>query len=574
MKQPPGGRLVALLLGMLLAFGGIVARLAILQTSDHGVYAQMGFDQRIKTVALPADRGDILDRDRQPLALTVQARDVYADPSLVSDPAAEAARIAPVLKMKVWAVRRQLVGTGSFSYLARQIEPPVAQKLESMHLPGIGFLPSTARSYPAGSLASQVLGFVGTDGSGLAGLELRYDGLLAGTPGERTAELGRDGTPIAQGVDTVVPPQPGVDVVTTLDRDLQYYAQTQLAAAVKANHANGGTMVVLDPATGDVLAMANYPTFDPNRFQTYAASREDLFRNRAVTDSFEPGSVNKVITASCAVQQGSFPLEQRFSVPDRISVDGYTIHDSHPHGVEQMTLGDIIAESSNVGAVKVADVLGANQLSSCLDRFGFGRPTGVGFPGETGGILPPVSTWSAASLATIAYGQGISVTPLQMATVYATIANGGTYVQPRLVRGTIDASGTFRPAPPSPTRRVVSTATASTVTQMLAYVVQDGTGLAAQIPGYQVAGKTGTALMPDPKTGGYYHDRYVASFMGFLPASHPRVVVAAIIDQPSTIYGGVAAAPLFQKVARYAIQRLGIAPAPPVGLPPHALNRG
>jgi cell division protein FtsI (penicillin-binding protein 3) len=198
----------------------------------------------------------------------------------------------------------------------------------------------------------------------------------------------------------------------------------------------------------------------------------------------------------------------------------------------------------------------------------------VGFPGETGGILPPVSDWSAANLATIAYGQGISVTPLQMATVYATIANGGTYVQPRLVRGTIDAEGTFRPAAASPTRRVVSAATASTVTQMLAYVVQDGTGLAAQIPGYQVAGKTGTALMPDPRTEGYYRDRYVASFIGFLPASHPRVVVAAIIDRPSTIYGGVAAAPLFQKVARYAIQRLGIAPAPSVGLPPHALNRG
>jgi cell division protein FtsI (penicillin-binding protein 3) len=239
-----------------------------------------------------------------------------------------------------------------------------------------------------------------------------------------------------------------------------------------------------------------------------------------------------------------------------------------------MTLGDIIAESSNVGAVKVAQILGGPRLSSYLSRFGFGRTTGLGFPGETGGIVPPLASWSAATLATVAYGQGVSVTPLQMATVYATIANGGEYVEPRLVRGTVDAAGTFHPVAPSATRRVVSSATASTVTQMLAYVVQDGTGLEAQIPGYQVAGKTGTALKPDPKTGAYYHDRYVASFIGFLPASQPRVVVAAILDQPSTIYGGVAAAPLFQKVARYAIQRLGIAPAPPVGLPPHALNRG
>jgi cell division protein FtsI (penicillin-binding protein 3) len=327
----------------------------------------------------------------------------------------------------------------------------------------------------------------------------------------------------------------------------------------------------MDPKTGDVLAMASYPWFDPNRFTQYPQSR---YRNRAVTDAFEPGSVNKVITAAAAVQERAFPLDRRFVVPDRIPVDGFTIHDSHPHAPETMTLGDIIAESSNVGAVKVAQILGAPRLSSYLSRFGFGRTTGLGFPGETGGIVPPLADWSSATLATVAYGQGVSVTPLQMASVYATIANGGGYVEPRLVRGTVDAAGTFHPAPASPTRRVVSSETASTVTQMLAYVVADGTGLAAQIPGYQVAGKTGTALKPDPQTGGYYKDRYVASFIGFLPAAQPRVVVAAVLDEPSTIYGGIAAAPLFQKVARYAIQRLGIAPAPPVGLPPHALNRG
>ncbi|MBI3647861.1 MAG: penicillin-binding protein 2 [Actinobacteria bacterium] len=571
MSRPPAGRLVALLLAMIVGFGGVLGRLAVLQTRDRATFVQLGFDQRVRTVTLPADRGDILDRDREPLALTLQARDVYADPQLVTDPEGDAGKVAAVLGSRLAPVRHLLSSSGTFVYLARQVDPAVADRVDALHLAGIGTLPTTKRYYPAGSLASQVLGFVGTDGTGLSGLELQYQGVLAGTAGQRTAELGADGTPIAQGLDTVTAARPGEDVVTTLDRDLQYYAQLQLEAAVKANHAKGGTIMVIDPATGDILAMASYPWFDPNSFTSYS---EASYRNRAVTDSFEPGSVNKVITAAAAVQEGVFPLDKGFEVPDHIQVDNYTIHDSHPHPMESMTLGDIIAESSNVGAVKVADLLGAQRLSSYVQRFGFGRPTGLGFPGETGGIVPPLADWSAATLATVAYGQGVSVTPLQMASVYTTIANGGVYIEPRLVRGTVDAAGVFHAAPPARTYRVVSAATASTVTEMLAYVVQDGTGLAAQIPGYQVAGKTGTALKPDPKTGGYYPNRYMASFIGFLPASQPRVVVAAVIDEPTTIYGGIAAAPLFQKVARYAIQRLGIAPAPPVGLPPHLLNRG
>ena len=245
-----------------------------------------------------------------------------------------------------------------------------------------------------------------------------------------------------------------------------------------------------------------------------------------------------------------------------MQVDQYTIHDSHTHPVETMTLADIVAESSNIGMAKVGTLVGKTTLASYLNRFGFGRTTGLGFPGESQGIVPALSDWSDASLATISYGQGVSVTPLQMASVYATVANGGVWVRPRLVSGTVDGSGTFSPAPASPTKRVLQPQTASILAQMLAYVVEGGTGTSAQIPGYQVAGKTGTALKPAP-TGGYYSDRYVASFIGFLPAGDPRIVVAAILDEPATIYGGVAAAPLFQQVARYAIQRLGIPTAPP-----------
>jgi cell division protein FtsI (penicillin-binding protein 3) len=324
----------------------------------------------------------------------------------------------------------------------------------------------------------------------------------------------------------------------------------------------------MDPTTGDIYAMASYPWFDPNHF---AQTNPDRWRNRAVTDAFEPGSVNKIITAAAAIESGAVSTTERFRVPQSMQVDQYTIHDSHPHPVETMTLGDIIAESSNIGIAKVAGVIGKPTLASFLNRFGYGRPTGLGFPGESGGIIPALADWSAASLATIAYGQGISVTPLQMASVYATIANGGVWVQPRLVSGTVNDAGTFTPTPRSPTRRVISRRTASILTQMLAYVVADGTGVNAEIPGYQVAGKTGTALVPSPN-GGYYTNRYIASFVGFVPAGAPRVVVAAIVDEPTTVYGGIASAPLFQRIARYTIQRLGIPTAPTVPLPPHALG--
>jgi cell division protein FtsI (penicillin-binding protein 3) len=282
--------------------------------------------------------------------------------------------------------------------------------------------------------------------------------------------------------------------------------------------------------------------------------------------------VNKVITAAATVQEGSLPLDEQLSVPWKMRVGDFVIHDAHRHGVEEMTVGDIVAQSSNIGVVEVAERLGAARLATYLSKFGLGQVTGIGFPGESAGLMLPLYLWSDTSLATMAYGQGIAVTPLQMISVYATIANGGVWVQPRLVRGTVDPEGAFHPAPSSSTRRVVSDETAQMVTRMLAFAVKAGTGAAARIPGFRVAGKTGTARIPRP-TGGYYVDRYFASFIGFLPASDPKVVIAAILDRPTTEYGGIAAAPLFQHVARYAIERLGIAPGEALPPPPHAIPR-
>ncbi len=336
--------------------------------------------------------------------------------------------------------------------------------------------------------------------------------------------------------------------------------------AVKDNHARGGTVIVMDPLTGEIYAMATYPSFDPNDFGGLDPS---LLVNRAVTDTWEPGSVNKTITAAAALESRAVTPSERFRVPATRTIEGFTIHDAEPHATETMTLGDIIAHSSNVGISMVADRVGNDRLQRTFSDFGYGSPTGVGFPGEAAGLMPPTNDWSDITRATVSFGAGVAVSPLQMATVYATIANGGTYLQPRLVRATVAPDGIETPAPPGVRRRVLSDATTHTLTEMLAYAVADGTGYNAQIPGYQVAGKTGTAKKVD--ANGNYMNRYVASFIGFLPASRPRLVVAAIIDEPDTVYGGIAAAPLFQHVARAAIQRLGIEPSEPLRLPPHAL---
>jgi cell division protein FtsI (penicillin-binding protein 3) len=569
--RPPAGRLVALFALMAFAFGAISVRLVVLQVSQAQELQDRAFDQRVQTIDLPAQRGQILDRNGARLALSTPANDVYADPQLVDDPWTTATRLSPLLGVGVPDLVHAMTSDGTFVYLARQLGRGASDRIQRLALPGIGLLPTSKRSYPAGSVASQVLGFVGTDGVGLTGLELGYQDVLAGTPGERTNELGLSGQAIVSGVDEERAPIAGATVVTTIDRDLQFQAQAALEQAVEEQGARGGTVIVMDPRTAEVLAMASDPSFDPNAFEDAPSA---TYRNRAVTDAYEPGSTNKIITAAAAIQERAIPLGTRLTVPWTMPVGDYIIHDSQPHRPMQMTLGDIVAESSNIGAVMVADRVGASTLATYLARFGLGRATGVGFPGESNGIILPLDQWNDTILATTAYGQGIAATPLQMVSVFSTIANDGLWVQPKLVRGTIGPDESLEPNEPAPARRVVSAGTARMVTRMLAYAVQDGTGTNAQIPGYQVAGKTGTARIPTGDGSGYLEGQYIASFIGYLPAGDPEVVVAAILDRPAAVYGGLAAAPLFKRVALAAIARLGIAPADRVPLPPHALPIG
>lgn len=564
MTRPPVARLVAMLVLMMLAFSGIVVRLVFLQVRDNPQLEAMGMQQRVRTIELPARRGEILDRSGMPLAVTREARDVYVDPTYVTDPVGEAATIADVLDLKPREVRAALRTDGTFAWIDRQVDLELAEELEALALPGVGFLEVPKRYYPAGALAPQVLGFVNVDSVGAAGLESAYDEQLAGTPGERTVELSADGLPISSGLDRIVEPVPGATMATTIDRQMQFMVQAALERAVRSNGALGGTAVVMDPATGEVLAMATYPWFDPNAF---SEAPIEAMRNRAVTDAFEPGSVNKIITAAAAIETGAVSLDERFRVPASMRVGPFTIHDSHTHPIESMTIGDIITESSNIGAALIAQQVGSETLAGYMQRFGYGRITGVGFPGEASGVLLSGDRWDEVIRATVSYGQGISVTPLQMANVYATIANDGVWQQPRLVRGFEQPDGSFRETSTQRSRRVVRADTAELLTRMLAAAVEEGTGVNAQIPGYQVAGKTGTSRKLDE---GHYVSRYMASFAGFLPAANPGVVIAVSIDEPRTMYGGLAAAPLFQEIARYAIQRLAIPAAPPVALPPHA----
>jgi cell division protein FtsI (penicillin-binding protein 3) len=568
MPSPPSARLVGLFTVMALALGGVAARLVLLQVRDGQAFASLAADQRLRRVTLPAERGSLYDRSMNELAMSLPAKAVYADPALVVDPAGTAARLAPLLDLPVNRVVRALTEESRFEYLARRMDLDLAERVERLNLPGIAFLDEPKRHYPSASLAAQVLGFVGLDGAGLAGLELQYDEVLAGRPGTLVVEQDPNGLPIPQGIQRTISPQRGRDLALTIDKDLQFQAERALVEAVRANGAIGGTVIVLDPHTGDILAMATEPGFDANAFSEAPAAAT---RNRSVTDVYEPGSVNKVITAAAALEEGEIEPPDRMFVPAQIQVADRVFHEAHPHPTMAMTLTDVIAQSSNVGTIMTADRLGSDRLDRYLRAFGFGEATGVEFPGESDGILMAEEDWWGTSMATIPIGQGIAVTPLQMASVFATIAGEGVRRPPRLVRGTVGPTGRLLEEPIPEGDRVVSRRTARLVTGMLAHAVDAGTGQEAQIPGYWVAGKTGTARKPLEGALGY-SDQYVASFIGFAPARDPAVVVAAILDEPDTVYGGVASAPLFQEVTRFALAHLRVPTSEPPRVPPFVVE--
>lgn len=549
MARVVNSRIRLLLLAIVVAFGVLLGRAAWIATVRAASLSSFAQAQTKATVVLPAGRGTIYDAMGTPLALGEQATTVYADPHEVTRPRAEAAAAARVLGLKANDVLSALATRNThFVYIERKATPKLASVLARKKLPGFHFYGEERRSYPQGSLAAQVLGYAGVDNKGLAGLELQLDPQLTGAAGSQTVVRDPTGRPIA--IQSVVPAREGRAAFLTLDHTIQTNAEQVLRATVARWHAKRATAIVLDPKTGGVLAMAMQPGFDANQ----VASR-GLQTNHAVSDVFEPGSVFKVVTIAGALSEGLVTPRTPFTLPYSIKVADRVIHDAERRGTETMTVAQILQRSSNVGTVTIArTLLGEERLKRWIKQFGFGTQTGIDFPGESAGLLP--SYWSGSTIGNVPIGQGISITAIQLASVYAAIANDGVWKQPHLV----DHVQGEKPLPIR-TRRILSTGVDRELQTMLKGVVSDtGTGAAASVPGYSVAGKTGTAQKPGPN-GGYAPGKYVATFVGMVPASDPRLVILVTVDEPRlAIFGGVVAAPAFAQIAAFDLQYREVPP--------------
>lgn len=542
-----------------LAFLALAGRLVILQIFKAPAYAQLAANQREREVIFPARRGAILDRAGEPLAISADLHMVYTDHIHVTDSEVTAQKLAGVLGEDAREIEQKLQPDflgDQFEFLARQVPRKQARRIKAMKLDGIYMKVEPKRFYPGGRLASHVIGFADIDGNGLEGIENQYDSILQGEPGlivrqqDPTGELG-----LPQVEYREERAEPGRTLFLTLDKELQYFTELTLAEAARTYQAEAASAIVMRPQTGEILALANVPDFDPN--EPGEASTLER-RNRALTDVYEPGSAFKIVTAAASLEKHVVTPRTMFTVPYEFQYSDRVFHDSHPHPTEQMTMAKIIQESSNTGTIQIGLKLGGANLDRFVRKFGFGSETGLDFPGESPGIVLDRKDWTGPTIATIPIGQGIAVTPLQMASAFATLANRGVAVEPKLLYATLDGDGDIQPASAATTRRVVSHKTARKMRKILTDVVEKGTGLEAQIPGYEVAGKTGTAQKPLP--GGGYGDSYVGSFAGFAPASRPAIVVLVTLDDPSPIWGGSTAAPTFRAITEFALRHLGVAP--------------
>lgn len=540
-------------------FIAMAARFVVLQVVEADDYRALAADFRQREIAFPAHRGSILDRNGESLAESVELETVYAEPTQIEDVGETAAALAAVLDLRAKELMPALRGNfpgDKFEYLARQVDPKTAEKVEALELPGVHLMKEPKRIYPNARLASHLLGFVNADGDALGGIELQYDEILKGAPGRMLLEQDSSGRhSLPQADFEYERARPGRSLYLTIDKDLQYFTEHALRGAVDQYKATTGSAIVLDPRTGHILALANLPDFDPNSFFRF---EDDERRNRAVTDMYEPGSAFKIVTASAVLEEGISKPRATIAVPDALQVADRVINDSHSHPVEHMSLAEIIAQSSNVGTVKLGLEMGPELLDKWIRRFGFGQKTGLDFPGEAAGLVLDLDAWSGSTIGTVPLGQGVAVTPLQMAAAYAAIANDGVWVEPKIVHAVSTPEGEVAPSARPSNRRIVSPRTAARMRKILVRVVERGTGVEALIPGYAVGGKTGTAQKPLP-TGGY-GDSHIASFAGMAPADDPEIVVLVVLEEPTPIWGGSTAAPTFKKIMEFALRHLGVRP--------------
>lgn len=529
-------------------FLAVTGRSFYLQVLQHDQLVKLAERQHHRTIPIIPARGGIFDREGAPMAVSLDMDSLYAEPRRIENPAATAAALAPVIKIPQQELQKKLDSDRGFTWLARQLPPETAAQVKQLKLAGIGFVKESKRFYPNFEIASHVLGFTGLDPEGLEGIERRYDSTILGKTGylltERDA-LGRD-VSIKNAV--VQDASPGKNLYLTLDKNIQYFTEKELAKAVTGSGAKGGMALVMDPWTGKILAMANYPTFNPNSFRQYPTLN---LRNRCVADSFEPGSTFKIFLMSAAVEEKIIRPQDGINCENgRYSFGGRIIRDDHPHGL--VSVAEVLKYSSNIGSAKIGLKLGDDRLYRYLKAFGFGDKSGIDLPGETSGGLRPVNRWYGSDLATISFGQGVSASAIQLATAVSAVANGGLLMKPYLVERITDVTGQeLQHIEPQTVRRVISAQTAATITQMMEGVVQKGgTGTNAAVEGVRVAGKTGTAQKVDPISKGYSATKRTASFIGFVPADKPLLTVLVVIDEPATSpYGGVVAAPAFREIA-------------------------
>jgi cell division protein FtsI (penicillin-binding protein 3) len=558
-----------LLLVSLIAFGGISLRLVQIQTLSAPRLRALALAQRLRTIPLSSERGGIFDRSGNDLAISVTRDTIYADPKYVSDPGMYAATLAPVVGASQTRLYAELLAgerSGSrYVVIAKTVDDSVSAQAHLIvardKLAGVGFLPESKRIYPSGQLAAPVIGTVGTDQTGLSGLESQYNALLEGQSGTITVEVDQSGHEIPRTVRKSVPAKRGSDLVLSIDENLQYQVERSLADQVAAQHATGGTAVVTDVRTGDILAMA---TVDGTGDGSLLAG--PLAHNRPMTDVLEPGSTNKAITVATALQDGLITPNTQFDVPDQIQMGGHLFSDDEVHPLEHLNAGQILTQSSNVGAIAIAGRLGPVRLDGALRRFGLGSLTSAEFPGQSPGLLLPVSQYADTGMGSVPIGYGLAVTPLQMLDVYATLANGGFTVPPRLLDATIGPNDVRKNTPIVAGHQVISRTTASLVTQMLEGVVRQGTGVCAAVPGFDVAGKTGTSRIP--VAGGYSSSQHMASFVGYAPAEAPRIAAIVVLDSPNDVYGGSASAPVFSEIMGAALRSERVVPPPPSTNPP------
>jgi cell division protein FtsI (penicillin-binding protein 3) len=538
-------------------FAGLAGRLAYLQIYRHGELAQMAERQYSRTVVLPARRGPIVDRHGAALATSTPAESLFAQPRFVGDPVRVAARLSPLLNVPERELHATLISSRPFVWLRRKLPPAQAAAIATLREPGLGFIPEPMRLYPNRELAAHVVGFEGADG-GLEGVERALNTELAGADGK--AVVGRDALGRDAGLQRVLQaPVEGAGVMLTLDRTIQYVAEREVEAVYRRTSSKAAMAVAMDPRSGDVLAVAIRPTFNPNTFGELPS--RDVVRNRAITDPFEPGSTFKAIMAAAALEERVVRPEDRiYAENGAITIARATIHDWKRYG--WLSFSEVLQNSSNVGSIKVGLSLGAERYYRHPKAFGFGALTGVGLSGESRGQLRDPRRWSALSLPTMSIGQEVSVTALQMVAAFGAIANGGTLMQPRVVRAFTDESGRqTRRLPPRAVRQVISRETARTLTGILTRVVDGGTGRHAAIPGYDVAGKTGTAQKLDPATRRYSRAPGVLSFIGFAPAGAPRFVMLVMLDEPKNEkWGSEAAAPVFAAIGREILRHLEVPP--------------